>query len=114
MRVCVCVCGAIQAVLHVVLHIHRHIFFGGTFSHYCPNNTLDDVRECPEEPSPWGLQSNVSHAQQAGTDDSGNAVYPTVRICLLELHVYKILGEMHSIEGRAWCYDRCMYTLSYH
>ena len=23
-----------------------------------------------------------------------------------------ILGEMHSIVGRAWCYDRWMYTLT--
>ena len=22
-----------------------------------------------------------------------------------------ILGEMHDIEGRAWCYDRCMSTI---
>ena len=27
--------------------------------------------------------------------------------------VMYILGEMHGIVGRAWCFDRCMYTLNY-
>ena len=41
------------------------------------------------------------------------SVSQCVYVCVYQQDNMYILGEMHGIEGRAWCFDRCMYTLSY-
>ena len=98
--VCVCVCmrtcacvwyytGCVSTYMWFYTYIGTYYLEGPSLTTVLTIHWMMFVNAL-REPSPWGLQSNVSHAQQASTDGNGNTVCPTVRICLLELHVYKI------------------------